>query len=152
MNSMLKTFLIPFLIYIAFIVGCGTSKIDKLKLTISGKYYFVMYDSAAEKLAEGTMEIAEPDNTLLSGSYIFTKKYAEDFPAYSTMKQNFEGNLTDNGGKIFLNLNPKIADNNVFISADVSVDSLNGKWTYSTMKGIKDSGKFRAVRVGDGQK
>lgn len=151
MYSMVKTFSIPILCA-ALILGCGASKIDKVKLNISGNYYFVMYDSSGGQLAEGSMQISKTDNTLLSGTYKFTKKYAQDSPVYGTMKGFFDGNLTDNGSKAFFNMNPKIADNNVFINAEVAVDSLNGKWTQSSMKGIKDSGKFRAVRVGDGQK
>ncbi len=152
MNIRFQFIFIPFLLYFAFIIGCGTSKIDIVKLNISGKYYFVMYDSSAGQLAEGNLQISKTDNTLLSGTYKFTKKYSQDSPVYGTMKGYFEGNLTDNGSKAFFNMNPKLADNNVFINAEVAVDSLNGMWTYSTMKGVKDSGKFRAVRVGDGQK
>jgi major membrane immunogen (membrane-anchored lipoprotein) len=149
---MLKPFLVPIVLCAAFIFGCGASKIDKVKLNISGNYYFVMYDSSDAQLAEGTMQISKTDNTLLNGTYKFTKKYSQDSPIFGSMMGYFEGNLTGNGSKAFFNMNPKIADNNVFINAGVSVDSLNGKWTHSTMKGIKDSGKFRAVRVGDGRK
>jgi hypothetical protein len=47
---------------------------------------------------------------------------------------------------ISINMNPKIADANLFISAKISGDSLNGTWMYSTMKGVQQAGLFKSVK------
>jgi hypothetical protein len=45
-----------------------------------------------------------------------------------------------------INLNPQMADNNVFLEGILTGDSLNGSWNWSTFIGITNSGTFTAVR------
>ena len=52
-----------------------------------------------------------------------------------------------NKKKAFINLNPAISDNNVFLRFDIKDNELIGTWEKSTMMGIKDRGGFTATKV-----
>ena len=45
-----------------------------------------------------------------------------------------------------INLNPQMADNNVFLEGILTGDSLNGNWNWLTFIGITNSGTFTAAR------
>ena len=58
---------------------------------------------------------------------------------------SLSGFVTDNVN-YNINLNPQMADNNVFLEGVLAGDSINGNWNWSTFIGITNSGTFTAVR------
>ena len=58
---------------------------------------------------------------------------------------SLSGFVTDNVN-YNINLNPQMADNNVFLEGILAGDSINGNWNWSTFIGITNSGTFTAVR------
>jgi hypothetical protein len=48
-------------------------------------------------------------------------------------------------GSVQLNLNPFYADNNVFLSATVTVAGLSGEWSWSGFAGPIANGRFQAA-------
>lgn len=126
-----------------FVLSCSGSKYTAVDIK-TGNYSFSMSDSTGNTLVDGDMKIDTTESVKVFGTYSFTKKYVSDFPGLSTMGGNFGGTYEKSTGMVHLNMNPKIADANVFINAKVFRNSLAGEWSYSTIKGIKATGKFVA--------
>lgn len=106
-----------------------------------------MTDTSGSKLVEGILHIKDYDNEKISGTYTKDKVYSDNFPGFSSMKGSFSGNVDIKEKKAFLNLNPKLADNNIFINIEIKKDTLNGKWTFSNMTGAVSTGRFYAEKV-----
>ncbi len=137
------------LIITLYLFGCSSSeqviKKNKIKL---GDYSYIMSDSAGLQLANGNLKIDYYKGNEISGTYTVTKDTAIKFEGQETMKDGpFSGNYNDSLSLAFFNLNPKIADANIFIFATDYTDSLKGSWYYSTFRGKKSGGLFSARRV-----
>ena len=132
------------LLGICFYACTGSNKgnTDKTLLTT---YNFVMTDSNNVSLSEGTLTVESFMAKMFSGNYKVTKMYVDKVNGLKS-KGKFEGAADDGMQNISINRNPKIADANLFISAKISGDSLNGTWMYSTMKGVQQAGLFKSVK------
>jgi hypothetical protein len=135
-----------YLILVAGLFSCGSSNYNDMEdLTIKeGVYSFVMTDSINNLLFEGIFNVNNLIDNNISGTYKITKEHVEDFPGSSTMRGEFDGELSPDGKSAFVNTNPKIADANVLIRLTAGKVSYVGKWEYSTMMGVKAWGYFRA--------
>jgi hypothetical protein len=128
-----------------FVISCSSSKYSAVNFK-TGNYGFSMSDSTANTLIEGTMKLDTNAGGKIYGSYSITKKYVNDFPGLSTMTGSCEGTYVKSEGMIHLNMNPKLADANVFISAKIYRNSLAGDWAFSTFRNaISNKGKFIAT-------
>lgn len=136
-----------FLIFIIVAAGCGSSY-EETNFTFGvGKYKFTMSDSTGKKLAEGTLNVKTYDSkNEISGTYDFTKIYQKDFPGLSVMDGEFGGNVNKTQKRVFINTNPKIADNNVFWNLDIKKSSLSGEWVHSVFRGTSNKGKIKIYR------
>jgi len=105
-----------------------------------------MLDSLDNKLVEGVLSINDFDKEKTSGTYSKDKVFNDSFPGFNSMKGFFNGKVDVKGKKVSINMNPKIADNNIFISCEIKKDSLIGKWIFSTMLGTSRTGKFYAKK------
>lgn len=140
--------LLPLLYFNGCTGGCTTScTSESCKDLICGKYYYTMTDSIDNKLVEGVINISDCENDKISGTYSKDKIHNDNFPGYSSLKGFFSGNVEVKEKKAFINLNPKIADNNIFVNIEIKKESLTGKWTYSTMRGKIGTGGFSAMKV-----
>ncbi len=109
-------------------------------------YDFTMTDSLGNKVAEGQFRPKIFEDPDITG---FTKVFNVYNDRYKTILGaggNFFGTLDEKNKKGFVNLNPKIADNNIFLRFSVTDNELNGTWEYSTMRGIVEKGVFKAVK------
>jgi hypothetical protein len=126
--------------------ACSGSDSGKYKLQ-AGNYGFTMTDSTGKHLLAGDMTINKTESMKISGSYDVTKKYIDKLPGMSMSKGIFEGTYDSARGIVSLNLNPKIADANIFVTARIYRSSLAGEWIYSTMMGPKARGNFVAEKA-----
>jgi hypothetical protein len=148
MKKLFFLLLLPLVIYYGCAGGCTTTcTSESCSDLISGKYHFTMTDSIDNKLIEGTLNFTGYDNEKISGTYTKDVVLNDTFPGFSSMKGFFSGNVDLKEKKAFINTNPKIADNNIFINFEIKKDSLTGRWTFSTMKGTIAIGKFYAVKI-----
>ena len=129
-------------IYLYSCSGSNNGSTDKSRLT---KYNFVMTDSTNTSLSEGELVVDSFPAKKINGSYKVTKMYVDRINGLKS-KGNFEGTADDLMQNFNINMNPKIADANLFITARVSGDSLNGTWAYSTIKGITSAGFFKSIK------
>lgn len=155
----MKTLTVSIIVLLLFFIGsCGSSKkeevhITKLKL---GNYSYILSDSSGNELAYGNIKIdaISPDEThtnpdKFSGKYTVSfKDTSVNFPGSETLKDGeFRGFYNSSLATTSFDMNPKMADANIFISATNYQDSLIGGWTFSTMRGAKTGGLFKAKRV-----
>ncbi len=139
----MKNIYFPLLfIFSAFVISCSGSKYTPVDIK-TGNYSFSMSDSIGNTLADGDMNI-DTSAGKVSGTYSFTKKYVSDFPGLSTMGGSFAGTYEKSEGMVHINMNPKLADANVYIGARVYRSSLAGEWSFTTLKGVRAAGKFVA--------
>jgi hypothetical protein len=134
---------------VSFITGCQGSKTDDGKKSLIGKYAFTASDTLDKMLIDGMMEILKKDGKVLSGKYEVMNRHAEPNELSGIKdKGYFEGQVDEKNGRVFFNLTPKLADNNIFVDAEWKNDStLAGTWTHSTIVGINAKGDFRAVKI-----
>ena len=148
MKKLYLLLLLPLVIYYGCSGGCTSScTSESCSALLSGKYNYTMTDSSDNKLLEGIIKFTEFDNEKIGGIYTKEKIYNDSFPGYYSMKGSFSGTIDVTEKKVFVNANPKLADNNVFINFEIKKDSLIGKWTFSTMKGVAGNGRFFAVKI-----
>ena len=146
----MKRLKLPVFLIILFLqLGCNSGKVEYAEINFNkpDEYTFIMEDNAMIKLAEGTLTITDIKDSVISGNYIFSKVYNENFPGFNTMKGNFSGYFSDSGTKVFLNMNPKISDNNVFVNLYKTSTSYYGEWRHSTMAGNVSGGNFWVFKV-----
>jgi hypothetical protein len=148
MKKLYFLLLLPLLNYYGCTGGCTSScTSESCKELICGKYYYTISDSLENKLVDGVINISDCEGEKIGGTYSKDKIYNDTFPGYGSLKGFFSGNVDVKEKKAFINLNPKIADNNIFVNIEISKESLKGKWTYSTMRGKIGTGGFSAVKV-----
>ena len=137
-------------IYLALVCSvilysCSSSKDNSGIAPETGDYSFTFSDSAGTKLIEGTLTLKTVENGKISGSYKNSTVYDSTFSAYNLLKGGkFSGTYKANGDVGF-NMNPLLADNNVYVGAKVSGDNISGNWSQTTMTGSKAKGKFTAA-------
>lgn len=110
-------------------------------------YSFVITDSTGVTVLEGTMKpkiFEDPDFT---GVFAVTKIVDANYSSAFPQGGKFSGVLDEKKKKAFINLNPAISDNNVFLRFDIKENELEGTWEKSTMMGIKGKGGFKATKV-----
>jgi hypothetical protein len=140
-NLVIVLLTVSFLFY-----ACSGSDSVKYKLQ-AGKYSFIMSDSTGKNLIEGDMTLIKIDTMKVSGSYEVTKKFIDKIPGMSMTKGIYEGTYDTASAFVSLNMNPKMADANVFVKAKIYRNSLVGEWNYSTLLGSKLRGNFVAEKI-----
>jgi hypothetical protein len=131
------------------IIGCGSSeKITRKYKLVKGEFTYSLTDSSGTQLAGGNMKIDYLKERDFSGSYTAVKDSTVKFDGQETFNGGaFTGYYNDSLSLAWFNMNPKVADANIFISAIDYTDSLKGGWYYSTFRGKKSGGLFLAKRV-----
>ena len=92
--------------------------------------------------ANGLMQISIANDSTLTGSWnIAAKEGFEDKIGPQIGKGILEGQISN--GKVWINLNPRMADYNIFLTGNYSGNIYEGKWYLSTFRGDDEpSGNF----------
>jgi len=138
-----RFYLAIFMVGMLVFQSCSGSKTTGRKLR-TGDYTFYMSDSVGNPLVEGTMILDTAKGGKLTGTYQITNKYVENFAGFRTMQGIYEGSFDRTVHGFSINMNPKLADANIFIKGKYTSTYLVGTWVYSTYVGIMKSGGFRA--------
>ena len=146
----MKFILLPVLLSAVLIFNaCGgsntTTTIKKSKAPVKiGIYDFSLIDSVGIKLADGTLNFKSADKNKITGNFDVTNQYADNIPGLFNKSGDFEGQFSLELNKVSVNMNPKVADANIFLNGDCYQDSIIGTWNYSTMRGPLNTGVFKA--------
>ena len=93
--------------------------------------------------ASGLMQISIAKDSTLTGSWNIAAKegFDEDKIGPQIGTGILEGQISN--GKVWINMNPRIADYNIFLTGNYSGDLYEGKWYLSTFRGDDEpSGNF----------
>ena len=109
----------------------------------NGTYEYTAYFAKSLVIcANGSMEMTIATDSTITGSWDISA--ADGFSEKEIGPQIGTGKLEGSikAGKIFINLNPEWADNNILLNADYSKDQFGGSWVWSTFRGPSASGGF----------
>jgi hypothetical protein len=116
---------------------------------LTGIYEYTATDSAGTVLLIGQLNLAFFDDSTVTGSWIID--WAPDADQNTVVgPQVGEGSLSGllAADGVVLDLNPNVADDNVFLSGAFDLESLPpglvGEWTHSTLIGPIAAGRFTA--------
>jgi hypothetical protein len=140
-----KIFLIYCLCLIAFFSACTSSDTESSGYLSPGVYIFTFTDSSNSKLCTGEI-IIDSVKKIFTGNYSITEIIYKDFPGLSLLHGNYSAGYNEKSKLYGFNMNPKVTDANIFISAAWSKSKLRGNWSYTTMIGVKSGGFFEAVK------
>ena len=123
------------IIYYGCSCGCPVPTEEEITNKVMGKgeYNLVMEDSSGVKILDGVLKVVKAGKNAISGSYSLTKVYMENFPGLYSMKGVFSGSVDSSSNKVFINTNPKVADNNVTLNLEQKNNKFEGYWTYRTI-------------------
>lgn len=114
--------------------------------SLIGIYNFSMTDSTGKTIVEGIISPKEFNDPNISGTYTVTNFVESSFKSEINQLGSFTGVIDEKSRKIFVNMNPKVADNNIFLRLEVFGTELKGTWEKSTMMGLKGNGNFSASK------
>jgi hypothetical protein len=106
-----------------------------------------MNDSNNQPLLEGKFKIVYIKNGNISGIYEISKRYNASFPGINLSGGAFSGTESSENNAVFMNMNPKISDNNIFFEFNISNEKIEGRWYHSTMLGKKAEGKLTGKKI-----
>jgi hypothetical protein len=122
---------------------------------LSGVYAYQGTDSTGTLLLIGTLQLAFSPDSSVTGSWAID--WAPDADTDTEVgPQVGEGTLQGRWGAdgLFLDLNPGVADNNVFLAGtlvrDIPAPQLAGDWSHSTLVGAVAAGLFTATGLPSG--
>ena len=117
---------------------------------LNGIYGYTAMDDAGTVLLLGQLDLTFHDDSTVTGSWIIG--WAQDADQSTEVgPQVGEGTLLGllAADGVVLDLNPNVADANVFLSGAFDLESLPpglvGEWTYSTLIGPVAAGRFTAA-------
>ncbi len=144
----MKFFLVFILLFFSLVyfscgnVDCSTKDIDTYYLAEGGTYFFKMEDKNNQPILEGTIFVKYRKGLIMSGTYEITKIYNESYPGINSMLGTFTAKESEDDNTVYLNTNPKIADDNIIFEFNLMKNKIEGKWYRTTMKGKVDEGNL----------
>jgi len=146
--------IIVILVALIPVVFCGCMRCENKTVVTSpfvesflANYSYELTDSSGNKLAEGKLRTriyTEPDFT---GTFTATKLTEDNSLSVLSADGKLTGMLDEKNRKAFINMNPGIADDNVFLRFTVTESTLDGTWERSGITGIKGKGFFKATKI-----
>ena len=120
-----------------FIVSCSDDDPSQ-----TGRYRYTAFHSGI-RVVEGFIYLDEVSTTRVSGRWELGRIGSSDVEVgpqigTGTLEGSFDGQT------IGINLNPGIADNNVFLSGTFQGDTIRGEWSFSGFPGVISEGTFIA--------
>jgi hypothetical protein len=133
-------YLRPFVVLLAavLVVSCG----DDDSSTQTGTYRYTAFLEGSP-VVEGLLQLNEVSTTRVSGSWELARIGS---PTIQVGPQVGTGTLEGSfdGAVLSINLNPGVADNNVFLTGTFQGDTIRGQWSFSGFPGVINEGTFTA--------
>lgn len=132
-----------------FFSSCSGSKEKLPDKILEASYSYILSDSSDNRISEGILTVETAKLQKISGKFEINKNYVSNIKPLNKKNGKFEGNVDENIQSMSINMNPKLADSNIFVNAKVKGDSLIGDWNFSTNMGMQQNGRFRAVLISE---
>ena len=133
------------IIFIVFSILIGCKKDDLVQSTPSGTFKYLAFDTIGTLIVSGWMTINIKDSTHITGEWHFNKIGNPQNIGHHTGDGSLVGGF-DNG-QLYINLNPNIVDDNVFLNGQLQITTYSGTWIWSGFPGLLNRGNFQAMRL-----
>lgn len=114
-------------------------------------YSYTGYDEDGQAVVTGTLYVVFVPSDVADEPDRFTGRWALDATSERVGPQDGEGTLegTVQGDTFDINLNPGMADDNVYLHGRLEDEGarMTGEWSYATFVGPTAGGRFEAERV-----
>lgn len=131
--------------FVLLFVTCRRGPKDVLLPPVpAGAFQYTGYDSTGVVIVQGWLSLSFEDSTAITGNWQLQKVGEVTQIGRQTGTGTLAGRIRL--GKIFLNLNPNIVDNNVEIDGDFTKNRFSGKWRYIGFPGLLNWGTFKAEK------
>lgn len=110
--------------------------------TFLGEYGFAGYDTGGRTVMSGRLSFLRRDSTLVTGTWDLGPPAAS---APRSGKGVFAGEVV--GDTVILNLDPGMADNNLFLVGGMPAGTYEGRWELVGFPGVMRTGTFFAWRL-----
>ena len=142
------------LLLLGFLALAGCASLDRDNGSagdFEDVYRYTAYDEADRAVVAGTLYVVYLPSDVLDEPDRLQGRWALDATAEGVGPQDGTGALegTIGGGAVSVNLNPGMADDNVYLHGRFEDDRarMTGEWSYATFAGPQAGGRFEAVRT-----
>jgi hypothetical protein len=126
--------------------SCSSSDKTVSHELTKGDYSFTLSSDDNKTLLKGTLTVESISGEDITGKYKRTSLLDTNYSALIRLEEGeYTGKFIAGTGTFGINLNPKVADNNVFLNGIVYGNTIEGSWNHSVMRGSTGKGKFKAV-------
>ncbi len=118
----------------------------------AGTYNYSGYDDQGGLVVTGRLYLfAQEDSAHDLGTWNFQRAGSSTNNIGPQIGSGFlDGSISD-ATNLFLNLNPNVFDNNVYLNGTLSSNTLSGIWYWEGIAGTRATGTFSAVKQGIGE-
>lgn len=107
-------------------------------------YSYTSYDSSGTAVVKGWFKTDAKDSINFDGVWCFKEIGHPENIGPQTGDGELVGGFEED--KVWINLNPQMKDNNVFLLGDKNENGIIGEWTWSTFSGPTSGGQFIAEK------
>lgn len=126
---------------------CSSFDIDSYYLQEDGNYRMTLSGNSGNPLAEILMTVKKRQKQNISGVYTLSKVYVDTISGFSTLKGVFSAKENENDNRVIMNLNPSVADYNIFVEFALDKNNINGVWYTGGMTGKTTQGSVKGYKV-----
>lgn len=126
---------------------CSSFDIDSYYLQEDGNYRITLAGNDGKALAEILLTVKNRQKENISGTYAVSKIYIDTIPGFSTLKGIFSAKESESDNRVIMNMNPSVADNNVFIEFVLDKNNISGVWYTGGMLGKTSQGSVKGYKV-----
>jgi hypothetical protein len=109
-----------------------------------GQYSYTSYDTTGEPIVKGWFTISFVDSVRVTGEWHFRAIGNPEHIGPQIGDDSLQGEYRKTD--LWIGLNPRYVDNNIFLSGIMYGKQINGTWTYSTIAGPVNGGSFVAIK------
>lgn len=126
---------------------CSSFDIDSYYLQEDGNYRMTLSGNAGNPLAEILMTVKKRQKTNISGIYTISKIYVDTISGFSTLKGVFSAKESEDDNRVIMNMNPSVADFNIFVEFALDKNNINGIWYTNGILGKTSQGSVKGYKV-----
>lgn len=137
-----------FLLVVILAMGfyfCDKSLLNPPTDTPAGSYQYTARDSSGVAVVTGSFTLTPSDSDHYSGEWHFKQIHESIAVGPQLGDGELQAGMQDD--VLWINLNPNMVDNNVFLHGTITDGTYSGMWEWSTFIGPTTGGKFEAAKL-----
>jgi len=126
---------------------CSSFDIDSYYMQEDGNYRMTLNGNDGKALAELLLTVKSRQKENISGTYAVSKIFVDTIPGFSSLKGVFSAKESESDNRVIMNMNPSVADNNIFVEFALDKNNISGSWYTGSMKGKTAQGAVTGYKV-----